>query len=254
MDTKGIGRTSMRWVGVGVWALSLTLAPARAHGQVLIGILFGDKISSPTFHLGLNAGLNLSNLTEFDDTKILPGLLLGLSGEWNVGGNWYLQPELVPFSKRGADDLSAADLVEPPDISDRVDVQSASRRLSYFDIPVIVKYGLLARRLHLGVGPYISFLTGAEDSFSAVTLASADDIGFSISTKDDFESIDYGLVFHAEYKLSPSAFSTSLNLRYQLGLADLDPRLPSGSSRNRTFQLFATIAMGDDESTQEAGR
>jgi hypothetical protein len=221
---------------------------------VLIGILFGDKISSPTFHLGLNAGLNLSNLTEFDDTKILPGLLLGLSGEWNVGGNWYLQPELIPFSKRGADDLSAADLAEPPDISDRVDIQSATRRLSYFDIPVIVKYGLLERRLHVGVGPMISFLTGAEDSFSGVTLGSGDEVGFDVKTKDDFESIDYGLVFHAEYKFRPSPFSTSLNLRYQLGLADLDPRLPSGSSRNRTFQIFATIAMGDDESTQEAGR
>ncbi len=244
MDTKRSWESGRRWAGVGLWALSLTLAPARAHGQVLIGILFGDKISSPTFHIGLNAGVNFSNLTDLDDSSLRPGLLLGLSGEWNFSGNWYVQPELIPFSKRGADDLAAADLNEPLEITNRMDVQSASRRLSYFDIPIVLKYGLLERRLHLGAGPMISFLTGAEDTFSGVTLATEDQIRVGVDTKDDFESIDYGLVFHAEYKFSPSLFATSVSLRYQLGLADLNP---SGGSQNRTLQLFVTIAMGDDD-------
>ncbi len=62
------------------------------------GILFGDKLVSERFHIGLNAGLNISNVGGVPDTKAKIGLMLGLVAEWRIGGRFYLQPELLPFS------------------------------------------------------------------------------------------------------------------------------------------------------------
>ena len=85
--------------------LLVVLAPRPASGQVLIGILFGDKVTTEKFHLGVNIGQNLSNLSGIDGTSVRPGLLFGLLGEWQFAENFYLQPELLPFYMLGATDL-----------------------------------------------------------------------------------------------------------------------------------------------------
>ena len=36
--------------------------PQAAQGQVLIGMLFGEKLTTDDFHIGLNVGANLAGL------------------------------------------------------------------------------------------------------------------------------------------------------------------------------------------------
>ena len=129
-----------------------------AHGQVLLGILFGDKIASERFHIGLNVGANLADLSGIDGTELKPGLMLGLVAEWKVAGNFYLQPELLPFYHAGAKGMPPALEDAPPPLDTLVADKSAERKLSYFEIPVIVKYGALRNRLHIGAGPQVGFL------------------------------------------------------------------------------------------------
>ena len=69
-------------------------APKVAHGQVLVSMLLGDKVSSEKFHLGLNIGLNGSSLSGFEGTKLRTGFNMGVIGEWRFTRNWYLQPEV----------------------------------------------------------------------------------------------------------------------------------------------------------------
>ena len=74
----------------------LALVPVReARSQVLIGLLFGDKVSTEKFHLGLNVGVNISDLSGVDGTKSRTGFMLGLLGEWRFADRWYLQPEMA---------------------------------------------------------------------------------------------------------------------------------------------------------------
>ena len=56
------------------FVLVAALAPGKAHGQVLIGMLLGDKVTSEKFHLGLDIGANFSDLSGIDDTKMRTGL------------------------------------------------------------------------------------------------------------------------------------------------------------------------------------
>ena len=76
--------------------------------------------------------------------------MLGLVAEWRIAGNFYLQPELLPFYWAGAKGMPPVIEDAPPPLDTLVADKSAQRNLSYFEIPVIVKYGALRNRLHLG--------------------------------------------------------------------------------------------------------
>ncbi len=47
-----------------------------ASGQVLIALVFGDKLNSPNLHFGLHAGINYAYQSNYD-TKIKGALNLG---------------------------------------------------------------------------------------------------------------------------------------------------------------------------------
>jgi hypothetical protein len=221
--------------------LLLSLVPAgEAHSQVLIGILFGDKVSSENFHLGLNVGINFANLSGIDDSKSKTGLNLGLLAEWRFADRWYLQPELLPFFAVGANNLPPGTLGDP-DLDAMVNDKTRSRRGNYFVIPVVVKYGALEDRLHIGAGGQVGFLTSAYDLYEGVA-------GNEISIKEDIEgnlaSTDAGVLFHLEYKMAQE-YGTGINLRYYMGLTDTIHDNPGESVYNRVFSLFVSVPMGN---------
>ena len=118
-------------------------------------------------------GGNFADLSGIDGTKLKPGLMLGLVAEWKIAGNFYLQPELLPFYQAGAKSMPPAIEDVPPPLDTLLADNSAQRNLSYFEIPVIVKYGALRSRLHLGAGPQVGFLLSATDVFQTTSPDSA---------------------------------------------------------------------------------
>ena len=96
-------RTSVRGALLALFLGAGAVQPAQ--GQVLIGLLFGDKVSSERFHLEFNIGGNFANLSGIEGTKLKPGFMLALGGEWRFAGDFMLQPELMPFYFTGAKNL-----------------------------------------------------------------------------------------------------------------------------------------------------
>ncbi len=215
-----------------------------ARGQVLISLLLGDKVSSERFHLELNVGANFADLNGVDDTKLKPGFMLGIGGEWRFAGDFLLQPELVPFYSTGAKEMPTGGINIPPPIDTLVSDLRAERTLKYFAIPVLIKYGALGRQLHLGAGPQIGFLLSANDKFQGV-------INNDITVDEDIEEVinstDAGVVFNVSYKLRPS-YGTGINLRYYLGLTDIIKDNPGDAVYNRVLSIFVSLAIGDDPS------
>jgi hypothetical protein len=215
---------------------------------VLLGILFGDKLASERFHIGLNVGANFADLSGIDGSKLNPGLMLGLVAEWKIAGNFYLQPELLAFYQAGAKGMPPLIEDAPPPLDTLVADKSAERKLSYFEIPVIVKYGALRNRLHLGAGPQVGFLLSATDVFKGVItreITVEEDIG------DSLNSFDAGVAFQVEYKLNESPFAASISARYFLGLTDTIKDNPGDAVYNRVFSVFGSIPIGGDSEEEE---
>ncbi len=238
-------KTFTRVALLAVLVLAGAVQPAR--GQVLISLLLGDKVRSERFHLEFNVGANVADLTTIDDTKLKPGFMLGIGGEWNFAGDFFLQPELMPFFFTGAKNLPTGGLGIPPPLDTLVSDMSAERKQGYFAIPVLIKYGALGRQLHIGAGPQIGFLTSGNDKFKGV-------ITNQITVDEDIEeglnSTDAGVVFNLSYKLQPS-YGTGINLRYYLGLTDTIKDNPGDAVYNRVLSIFVSLAIGDDPSDND---
>lgn len=219
----------------------LGLLPTPAHGQVLLGILFGDKLVSERFHIGLNVGLNVSDLGGVSGTKVSTGLMLGLVAEWRISGRFYLQPELLPFFRAGAKNLPVTPGL-PGGIDTLVADKSNQRNMSYFAIPILVKYAAVPHRLFLGAGPQVNFLTSATDVFSGVIT---NQIGITEDIEDQLSSTDAGVAFHIEYKLGPSVVAASINVRYYLGLTDTIKDNTGSKVTNQVLTVFGSIPIGD---------
>ena len=224
--------------------IAAALAPGKAHGQVLIGMLLGDKVTSEKFHLGLDIGANFSGLSGIDDTKMKPGFFLGLIGEWRFAEHWFLQPELGAFYYAGADNLPMDYFPPPPEVEDIVTGSEVSRRLKYFTIPVLLKYGIADNRLLLGAGPQVGFLISAKDKYVGTS-----DNGNAVEVEQDISehtvSTDAGVIFNIEWKFKKDLLSSSIVARYYLGLIDMVKDNPGDPVYNRVFSILLTIPIGD---------
>jgi hypothetical protein len=225
-------------------ASAVALVPEQANSQILIGLLLGDKVTSEKFHLSLDIGANFSDLSGIDDTKIRSGFFLGLAGEWQFAEHWYLQPELGVFYYAGAGNLPMDYFPPPPEVEDIVTGSEVSRRLKYFTIPVLLKYGVADNRLHLGAGGQVGFITSAKDKYEGVS-----DNGNNVEVEQDIKeyttSTDLGLLFNIEWKFKKDVLAMGIVARYYLGLTDTVKDNPGDPVYNRVFSLLLTVPIGD---------
>ena len=231
-----------------LFTLLLTLGAGAAHGQVLLGILFGDKLASEKFHIGLTAGANFSDISGVDGTKVKAGLVLGLLGEWKLSDNLFLQPELLPFYYAGAKNMPPGGLEGIPELEDEVLDKERQTNLKYFEIPILLKYALGNGRWHLGAGPQIGFLTSAQDMYDGVI---ENEITIKADRKEMLNSTDAGVAFVLEYKTAPTPFAMGVTARYYLGLTDIVKDNTGDALYNRIFTLGITMAMGGVDDFQE---
>ena len=141
--------------------------------------------------LGIQAGFNFANITgEVDTLTYKIGFETGILAEFQVGENFYLQPELL-FTLQGAiDDEHSEDKVS----------------LNYVVLPVLAKF-FLTRGFNVQIGPRIGLLVMAQ-----TTLDETD-----IQIEDQLNSTDFGLIGGVGYQRN----RWSASARYYHGLTDI---------------------------------
>jgi outer membrane protein with beta-barrel domain len=214
-------------------ALLVTGAPARA--QVLIGYLFGEKLSTPTFNMGFEVGANFSTVTGFDDAERTSRTAFGLFADWRWSEHFHLGGAVLPFAGRGAGNLAPESTGDPA-----FDGQTAGHRMErsfdYVEISALMKWAPKREEgIRVGAGPSLGIVTGARDRYDTVSPA-----GLSYTLEHDIggqvPGLDFGLSVEAEWRLP----LLSIAARYTQGLTDMrvdgapDPsytRVLTGSGR-----------------------
>jgi opacity protein-like surface antigen len=184
-------------------------------------VVFGlATISSAQF--AVRAGLNLSNITfsgddaefEFSD-KV--GFHVGLMADFGINDNLSFRPGVL-FSQRGAK-LDFLGL-------------EVNTNLTYIDIPLSFTYAFSSREsgFFIEAGPNVQLLMSAK--------IEAD--GESEDVKDDFESLDFGLLIGAGYRVNSNL---SFGVNYNLGLANIAKGAEDGeTAKNRNIGIYAAYA------------
>ncbi|MFV8327187.1 porin family protein [Flavobacterium sp. ZS1P14] len=172
--------------------------------SVVIVFTFGfvNAQEKEAMSFGAKGGLNLATVTNADGSKTLVGFHIGFFGEFMLGDDFALQPEVL-YSTQGTD------------------FDNGDLKLDYITVPVMLKY-YVADAFSLELGPQIGFLVSAEED--------------GVDIKSDVKSIDFGINFGASYDVTENFM---LGARYNLGVTRWQDQLFPGESesKNSVFQI-----------------
>ncbi len=209
----------------------LSICSAQAGLLVLI---FGDKVASESFHLGLDAGLTLSDLPDIEGSSGA-GFYFGLSTYIKLTDKWSLAPEFKPVSPVKIKDVN--------NFFTGIDIQNPNTyiKINYIDVPVLLQYAI-TDRFTVAAGPQISFLSSANQ----VTTGKLS-TGESVEVKENLKPIlnDYNFLIPLQlsYSLSKMRDGKGLDVkvRYNIGLQDAFSKNDYYSSRMSVWQIFVSF-------------
>lgn len=223
----------------------------RVNAQAaLLVLLFGDKVASENFYFSLKAGANIANLSNVDGSKMRPGFNFGLLATIKLSDKFYLVPEFAPLSPKGAKNVPVTSSGNS-NLDALLQNAKGDIELNYIDIPVVAKF-YLHKKFNIGLGPYLSILTGAQDKFET-TADEVGDLTITNSTKSQFNSLDYGAVFEAGWSAWEARNGKGLNIhvRYTLGLNDIVKDNPGDALKNSVFQIFVSFPFIEKQKPEE---
>lgn len=196
-------------------AASLLLA-APARGQVLIGLLFGEKLSSPTFNMGFEIGMNFSNLDGLAGAERLNRTVFGLFADWRFSEHLHLGGAFLPAAGRGAKNADPV-LTGDPVIDDQIASGTMRRSLNYIEFPVILKWAPKRETgFRIGAGPSFGIVTGGNDRYESTTAGGTPYV-LELDAGDQVPGFDFGLSVDVEWRFK----MLSIAGRYTHGLTDM---------------------------------
>ncbi len=228
------------------------VVPSTARSQAaLLVLLFGDDVASENFFFSLKLGANLSTLSGVDDTKNALGINFGLMANIRLSDRFYLVPEFMPLSPKGATNIhfqstgnaSLDQLIQP--------MTSSATELNYIDIPIVAKY-YATKELGIEAGPQMSILTSATDVYRG-KINEDDDLVYEDNVKSSLNAIDVGAVVGLTYSLWDARGGKGLyvHARYAFGLMDIVKDNPGDAIRNSVFQFSVSFPFINPPEQQE---
>lgn len=200
----------------GAIALALLLLPAPARAQVLIGYLFGELLSTPTFNIGFEVGVNFATFDGLAGARRTNSPVFGLFADWRFSEHVHLAGAVLPIAGRGAEGITPA-LTGDPEIDGQTAGGTMARSLSYVEIPVLLKWAPKRETgFRIGAGPSLGIVTGATDRYTAVTTGGAPYV-LERDIEGQVPGLDVGVSVDVEWRLPILAIAA----RYTHGLTDI---------------------------------
>jgi hypothetical protein len=203
----------------------------------LLVLVFGDKAATENFFFSLKGGLNISSHPGLDPSDPKPGVHFGLAINKKINDKWYLAPEFIGLSHKGAGNLALTPTGNPEFDSIQLSSGSSERHLNYIDIPLIIRYNL-SERFSLEAGPQISFLTKAKDSYIYSVDNDADELAYTNDIKPHLKKVDLSFVIDIGYIISKPRGGKGIEIhaRYTPGFLNIS-NISGESYRNSLFQF-----------------
>ena len=233
----------MRILFIALFALVLS----TSQSQVLISLLLGDKLNSDGLEFGLDGGLNWTNL-DGTEGKFKRNFNLGFYFDVKFPNrNWMVHTGVIVKSNMGAKDLDVYSIGDP-DIDTVFIGGSVERRLSYFNVPVMIKY-MTKPRIYFEGGFMVGLNHGVIDLFKQKTF-NEDDTQFANDVQNDFSWFDAGLMGGVGFKFRKS-MGMYLGLRYYHGIYDITfgDRFPD--QRNQSIYLAIGVPIGAGKAAEK---
>jgi hypothetical protein len=221
-------------------AFLLTATVKTGNTQVIIALLFGDKLNSGNLEFGLMVSPTLTNITNID-ANLRPGIDFGLYFNMKLNDRFYFHPEAIPKLAFGAKDIAPYSLGDA-NLDTLYANGSVNRTVKAIGLPLLMRYRIAGSFL-VEAGPQIDLITNAKDVFK--TKVNDNELSYENKTKDEYTRFDVGYALGIAYKILPGPRGMTIGLRYYGGLTDI-MKNETGSQLNSAwlFNLYIPVGAG----------
>jgi len=220
----------------------LIALPSAASGQILLVLLFGDKLSNENLQVGIKLDRAFTSLTELDGADVRSGWAFGAFAEVPLSGQWSLQPELTLTTPGGAKTF-VGDPTGDTDLDGLFSEVSVTRKLAYSNLVLPLKVN--AGRFAIGVGPQFSYLRSAMDVYEGL-VTGEDQFTLESDVVETFNRWDVGVTAKVEFFLKPERGMQSprIHVAPTFGFTDLVVNNAGSAVKNWGISIGVGIPVG----------
>ena len=213
------------------------MSGVTARTQVLMSVIFGDKLNSEKIEFGLDGGANWSQISDLDSSSYLRTFNIGFYFDIRLKNQWSVYTGVLVKANMGSNELTEEDLIFL-EVPLQPQEGTYSQRLNYFIVPGMIRYNF-PNRFYLETGPQLALMYKSSVQF----FSESDDEEILIKdfNKDAIRKLDAGLSAGLGYKLKPIGGLT-LGLRYYYGLTNVYKN--RSGTKNSSIFLKANFPIG----------
>ncbi|WP_264565891.1 porin family protein [Flavobacterium sp. N3904] len=228
--------------------IALCFSFQSAHSQVLLSLIFGDKLNSPNLEFGLEGGANFSTISNLEDAKYATDFNLGFYFDFNLKNpKWMVNTGVIVKSTMGADGLAVYSL-NNENLDNVFAGGYVDRTIKYFNVPILIKYKF-DNNIYVKAGTQLGLLSKAYDEFK--NDYNGEDVEYKNNIRDQIHVIDAGLAVGAGYRLT-GGNGMNLGIQYYYGLVPVLKGDSSPNQFNRSFYITAGIPIGKGKAARIA--
>ncbi|MFQ6601093.1 porin family protein [Flavobacterium sp. C3NV] len=230
----------------GLLLLIVFFSVTSGHSQVLISLIFGDKLNSPFLEFGLEGGVNFSDISGLESSGTNAGFNLGFYFDIRSKQNpaWMINTGVIVKSPMGAHSIPVYSLNDV-NLDNTFAGGSVNREIRYFNVPILIKYQF-KNRIYLKTGPQFGLLAKAFDEFKQEV--DKDDVIYKKNIRDQIRVIDAGVAFGAGYHMNVGN-GLNVTVQYYYGLVPV-MKGDGPNVYNRSLYLTAGIPIGKGKAAQ----
>jgi hypothetical protein len=216
-----------------------------SHSQVIISLLFGEKLNSESVKFGLDGGVNFADLGNVDPSDSKANFNLGFYFDILIqeNTNWYLHTGVLVKSPMGSKGLDVYSL-DDPGLDSVFAGGTIDRQLRYFNVPLLVRYKF-GNQFFIEAGPMLGLLSKANDVFYN-EVNEEEDLSFRNKVTDQYKRFDAGIQAGVGYHLMKGT-GMNFGVRYYQGFMDIMKDNAGNPMKNQSWYLFASIPIGAGE-------
>jgi hypothetical protein len=218
---------------------------STANSQVLIALIFGDKLNSPNVEFGLEVGPSYSWFGSYEGSSISSSLFIGPTFNIRLNDRLWLHPAVQVTSSIGAASLAPYELGNE-NFDPFINEFEVERRINYIAVPLMARYKVIQHFfLQGGVEPALR--TAAYDTFTADIEDGAE---IKNGIEDTYNRIDLRVVGGIAYRFKNSGAGLWMSLKYGYGLFDLPDPVTNQTVNPQFVQLTFEIPIGAAEKVE----
>jgi hypothetical protein len=215
------------------------LFSASTRAQVIISLLFGEKLNTPKIEFGMVGGLNRSYLNDISNSEGKNYFNLGFYFHINIKNNSFISTGVLVKSNVGATGMPVYALGDP-NFDTIFKNGTLTKKISCYYVPILFQQRF-NNRWYIEAGPQAGLRTKAYDIFE--TSIDGDDLAYKRDVKDEYTRLDFGIIGGVGYKTKRILKSMAVGISYYYGLVNIS-KTPDVKMKNSSLNFYFKLPIG----------